>query len=124
MHRFNPRGDDGFTLIELLIVIVVLGVLAAVVTFSVAGIADTGQESGCKTDRQAVVTAQEAMRARPDVRGYVGMSDLVTLGMLRSPSSWYDVQFPDAGTPVTTTDGHTVTVHAGYSVVAIVGQPC
>lgn len=124
MDRHRPPREDGFTLIELLIVIVILGVLAAVVTFSVNGIADTGQGSACKTDYQAVITAEEAMRARSDVHGYLAMSDLVTVGMLRSASDWHDVQFADAGTPVTTLDGHTVTVHTGYSVVPITGQPC
>ena len=36
--------ESGFTLIELLIVIVILGILAGVVIFSVGGITDTGVE--------------------------------------------------------------------------------
>lgn len=125
----QPRGmpnrpEAGFTLIEMLIVIVVLGVLAAVVVFSVSGISDVGQSSACKSDRQAVVTAEEAMRARSDVRGYLPMADLVTVGMLQDDSAWHDVTFPDAGTPVTTKEGHTVTIHATYSVAPITGSPC
>jgi len=122
--RHRASGGDGFTLIELLVVIVVLGILAAVVVFSVSGITDTGQGSACKADRQAVVTAEEAMRARSDVHGYLPMADLVTVGMLQDASDWHDVQFPDPGTPVTTADGHPVTIHATYAVVPITGQPC
>lgn len=124
MQRHSKFGDDGFTLIELLIVIVILGVLAAVVTFSVSGITDTGQTSACKSDRQAVVTAEEAIRARSDVHGYLAMGDLVTLGMLHEASKWHDVSFADPGSPTTTLDGHTVTIHNAYSVAPISGQPC
>lgn len=125
MKRRTPNGpESGFTLIELLIVIVVLGVLAAVVVFSVSGITDVGQASACKSDRQAVVTAEEAIRARSDVHGYLPMADLVTVGMLQDDSAWHDVTFPDAGTPVTTSDGHNVTVHASYSVTPVGGMPC
>jgi prepilin-type N-terminal cleavage/methylation domain-containing protein len=42
------RKDEGFTLIELLIVIVILGILAAVVVFAVNGITDRGEKSACK----------------------------------------------------------------------------
>ncbi|MFN8103307.1 MAG: type II secretion system protein [Acidimicrobiia bacterium] len=124
MQRRNLSGEAGFTLIELLIVIVVLGVLSAVVTFAVSGITDTGQTSACKADQQAVVTAEEAIRARSDVHGYLSMGDLVTLGMLHEASKWHDIAFADPGSPTTTLDGDTVTVHAAYSVVPIAGQPC
>ena len=36
------KQDEGFTLIELLIVIVILGILATVVVFSVRGLTDPG----------------------------------------------------------------------------------
>ncbi|MBM7515628.1 prepilin-type N-terminal cleavage/methylation domain-containing protein [Nocardioides nitrophenolicus] len=54
------RNDGGFTLIELLIVIIILGVLAAIVVFSVRGITDKGQTSACKTSKATVATAYEA----------------------------------------------------------------
>lgn len=125
----QPRGmpirpDAGFTLIEMLIVVLVLGVLSGVVVISVSGIGDVGQASACKSDHQAVVTAEEAMRARTDVRGYLPMADLVTVGMLHDDSKWHDVSFPDAGTPVTTADGHNVTVHTAYAVTPVAGMPC
>ena len=41
------KEDHGFTLIELLMVIVILGVLSAVVVFSVAGINDKGEAAAC-----------------------------------------------------------------------------
>ena len=56
--------EGGFTLIELLIVIVILGILAAVVVFSVSGISDRGTLSACKADKQSVIVASEAYYAK------------------------------------------------------------
>lgn len=57
------RDNRGFTLIELLIVIIILGVLAAVVVFSVRGITTNGEEAACKTEYRLVNTAIEAYYA-------------------------------------------------------------
>ncbi len=54
----------GFTLIELLVVIVILGVLGAVVVFSVRGVSDDSQEAACKTEKRTIATAVEAYRAK------------------------------------------------------------
>ena len=55
--------EGGFTLIELLIVIVILGILAAVVVFSVQGIQDRGKAAACKSDFATVQVATEAAYA-------------------------------------------------------------
>ena len=57
------RSDEGFTLIELLIVIIILGILAAIVVLSVTGISDKGKTSACKTSKETVDTAYEAYAA-------------------------------------------------------------
>src|SRR5262245_51052060 len=57
-------GEAGFTLVELLIVIVILGILAAVVVFAVGGITDKGETSACKADRKTLEVAVEAYRAQ------------------------------------------------------------
>ncbi len=66
MHRYieRAREEAGFTLIELLIVIVILGILAGVVVFSVGGITDRGDVAACKTDLSTVTVAVEAYRAK------------------------------------------------------------
>ncbi len=88
------KQDEGFTLIELLIVIVILGILAAVVVFAVGGITDRGQDSACSADRATLEVAVEAYRAQ--YTGYpsadqAGETLLKTLGYLRSTSKLADL---------------------------------
>lgn len=77
------REDRGFTLIELLIVIIILGVLAAVVVFSVRGITNNSEEAACKTEVRTVETAVEAAYA--ELGNYPADVDaLVAGGFLRA----------------------------------------
>jgi general secretion pathway protein G len=61
--REARKNESGFTLIELLIVIVILGVLAAIVVFAVGGFNDTSKQSACASDGKSVETAVEAWYA-------------------------------------------------------------
>lgn len=93
-------NDDGFTLIELLIVIIILGVLAAIVVFSIRGITNNSEVVACETEVRTVETAIEVAYAETDAYpGTVGA--LVTAGFLR--------ENPDASniTAATTIDGTT-----------------
>jgi general secretion pathway protein G len=62
--RKAREDESGFTLIELLIVIVILGILAGIVVFSVSGITDRGTTSACTTEVKTVQTAAEAAYAQ------------------------------------------------------------
>jgi len=64
------RQEEGFTLIELLIVIVILGILAAIVVFSVQGITDKGKTSACKTNVSEVQTAIQAYYANSQTNAW------------------------------------------------------
>jgi prepilin-type N-terminal cleavage/methylation domain-containing protein len=88
--RLDAGRQEGFTLIELLIVIVILGVLAAIVVFAVGGITDRGETSACKADKKTLEVAQEAYFAKN--KAYApDEATLVAAGLLRSPSDLYDV---------------------------------
>jgi general secretion pathway protein G len=84
------KNDEGFTLIELLIVIVILGILAAVVVFAVGGITDRGEESSCEADLATLEVAVEAYFAQHGVYPATEGA-LVTAGFLRDESDLYNV---------------------------------
>jgi prepilin-type N-terminal cleavage/methylation domain-containing protein len=57
-------GEGGFTLIELLIVIVILGILAAIVVFAVQNLSSTSAKASCQSDFKTVETGMEAYKAQ------------------------------------------------------------
>jgi prepilin-type N-terminal cleavage/methylation domain-containing protein len=60
----RAQGDEeGFTLIELLIVIVVLGILAAVTVFGLSNVTSQSAQSACRADAKSVEVAVEAFHA-------------------------------------------------------------
>jgi general secretion pathway protein G len=105
--RDRTMWERGFTLVELLVVIVILGILAAVVVFAVGGTTENAQKSACKAERNTVESAVEAYNARtgqypsgvgdltnppPDADGPVGR-------FLRRDPKWFDVGGGGAVTP-------------------------
>lgn len=66
----NKNQDKGFTLIELLIVIVILGILAAVTVFAVTGITDDAQTNACSIEKRTIETAVQAYHASQTPNAY------------------------------------------------------
>ena len=88
--------------------IAILGILAGVVVFSVAGIDDKGQGSACDIDKRTIATAEEAFFAKNG--NYATEADLEP-DYLSTESKLYDVQ--TTGTPPT-----------DYTIVLQAGSPC
>lgn len=104
--------DAGFSLVELLVVLLILGILAAVVVFAVRGIVNDGDSAVCKSEQQVVGRAVESWFAKNpgSVVPATGVGPdryeqtLVEAGMIRSTSTFLDLSddgsvSPAAGSP-------------------------
>src|SRR4051812_12283477 len=92
--------EAGFTLVELLVVIVILGILAAIVVFAVGGITDKGNSAAKSTDTSVLQSAEEAVFAQ--VGYYAGEQNLLDNKYMRTSSSNVDICLKNilpSGTP-------------------------
>lgn len=112
INRTSGHRDRGFTLVEILVVIVILGVLAAAVVFSVRGVTSRSEAGACGADATILTQAADVYMAQEsvDVLPAIGTSDnrfelfLVDFGLIKQISTKYDL-------------------HADGAVVTT-GQPC
>jgi prepilin-type N-terminal cleavage/methylation domain-containing protein len=63
-RKGGESSERGFTLIELLIVIVVLGILAAIVVFSLSGVTGQSKAAACTSNGKTIETAADAYEAQ------------------------------------------------------------
>jgi prepilin-type N-terminal cleavage/methylation domain-containing protein len=83
-RKSDEASESGFTLIELLIVIVVLGILAAIVVFSLSGVTGESKQAACTTDAKSVEIAADAYQAAHNNSWPTTMQSLVTGNYLKS----------------------------------------
>jgi prepilin-type N-terminal cleavage/methylation domain-containing protein len=94
IQRLQERRQEegGFTLVELLVVIVILGILAAIVVFAVGGITDKGSDSANATDTAVLQSAEEASYAQAKTAAvYATEQELVDGKFLRGVSTKSDI---------------------------------
>src|SRR5580693_2049577 len=63
-RKSEEASEFGFTLIELLIVIIVIGILAAIVVFSLTGVTGQSKTAACTADAKSVEIAADAYQAK------------------------------------------------------------
>ena len=71
--RRARTDESGFTLIELLIVVVIIGVLAAIAVPAYLGQQDQAKDAAAKAQLRSAATAQQLYYAKHD--GYAGTDD-------------------------------------------------
>ena len=96
------KNEEGFTLIELLIVIIVLGILVAIVLFSLGTFKSDSNVAACKADVRQVQTAATAYSAKSSTGAWPAtMADLAPY--LQTTTFPYPMSLNGPSGPVTST---------------------
>lgn len=110
------RKESGFTIVELLIVIVVIGILAALVVTTFSGIQRKARDSERQTDINAVASQLEAYHAQNGK--YPGLADLQNATFISDNLKGLDpaaMKDPKIGSATTFPVGTVTATNYGYA---------
>lgn len=98
------RRRSGFTLIEILIVVVILGILAAIVIPQFTDAAQDAGASSARSQLQSLRSQIELHRVQSSGIAPVNLAELVTDGYIRAVPSWptgFTATYPDGNNDLT-----------------------
>jgi general secretion pathway protein G len=84
----SEENQSGFTLIELLIVIVVLGILAAIVVFALSGVTGQSTTAACQSDAKTVGIGVAALQAENPDAIPTATGTFATSTATSTPQNW------------------------------------
>jgi general secretion pathway protein G len=117
----DQNGEEGFTLIELLIVVIVLGILAAVTVFGLSGASSQSAAASCKSDVRTTEAAVDAYHAQAVDGSWPGTAN--NFADLTTPV-WPSAAFPVTVYPKQVTPFlRTVPGNPAHYTITLVGAP-
>ena len=122
MPPIRKRGTDGFTLIELLIVIIILGLLAAIVVFAIGQTRGDAINATCKSTVAHISLAAEAVKNHEGAYGAAAdLADSTKGGLMKDAPPVDNGNF--TVTYAKTATGYTITTanDAGKTALATPG---
>jgi len=104
--RERSQGEGGFTLVELLVVMLILGLLAAIAIPSFFNQRDKARDADAKAGVRTAQTAIETYATDNGSDGYTGATPAILAGIEETLGEWGT----DLTVPTATTDEYEVTV--------------
>jgi type IV pilus assembly protein PilA len=108
LNNIKTRRDSGFTIVELLIVVIVIGILAAITIVAYSNISNRAKQSTAKANAESVQKVVEAYAADDTTAGYPTPAQLNAYnGVAKLPSG---VTVPTTVAALTSANGDGKTI--------------